>query len=159
MKKTTIAVGLLGAASLIGVAVAQTITVPTRPNVGATDLIQIQPGGAPSGTNVYVLPKQITAQYGYYKSSPATGFTYTFGANVTKAIFVMTTTFSTGSVTLTATPNDGQEDCFFTTNIITTLTVAANTGQSIVNNAAAATAAGHQCYLYSLSNATWNRSE
>jgi hypothetical protein len=47
----------------------------------------------------------------------------------------------------------------FSTQIVSTLTVGANTGQSINNNATAFTALGHLCYLYSLSNATWDRIE
>ena len=159
MRKTTFVVGLLGAASLIGVAIAQTISVPTVTNIGSTDLIQVLPGGNPRAGNQYANPKQITAQYGYYKSSPATGFTYTFAANVTKAVFTPSTTLSTGSITLTAAPNDGQQDCFWSKNIVTTLTVSANTGQSINDAVTTVGAAGHACYVYSQSDATWGRSE
>jgi hypothetical protein len=159
MRKTTFVVGLLGAASLIGVAIAQTISVPTVTNIGSTDLIQVLPGGNPRVGNQYANPKQITAQYGYYKSSPATGFTYTFAANVTKAVFTPSTTLSTGSITLTAAPNDGQQDCFWSKNIVTTLTVSANTGQSINDAVTTVGAAGHACYVYSQSDATWGRSE
>ncbi len=145
---------------LLGWAVyGQTISIPTVTNVGPTDIIAINPNGAPRSTNIYATPPQLAAQLGYYKSAPATGFTYTFGANVVEALFRPSTTLSTGSITMAANPNDGQPACFWSKNIVTTLTVAANTGQSINDAVTTVGAAGHACYVYSLSNATWDRSE
>ena len=85
-------------------------------------------------------------------------FTFTFGNSQTFAAFAPSTTLATGVVTLAPNPSDGARECVFSTQIISTLTLNANTGQSIVNAATALTANGSACYIYSLSNATWNRS-
>jgi hypothetical protein len=159
MKRTlAFAAALLGSASLAVIAWAQA-TPPISSQIFTDDLIQDIPHGAAAAGNRYIYPKQITTQYGYYKSAPATGFTYTFAANVSKAAFRPSTTLATGTITMPASPNDGQQVCMFSTQIVSTLTVSANTGQSINNNATAFTALGHLCYLYSLSNATWDRTE
>lgn len=159
MKKTWIAAAL-GLLALGGIVVAQTVTVPTVTNTHqATDLIQIVPNGAPQAGNVYATPGQITNVYGYYKSIPTSVLAYTFGPNVTFAAFAPAGTLATASITLAANPSDGARNCFFTTQILSSTTVNANSGQSINNAVSAASVAANTsvCYLYSASNATWDR--
>ncbi len=165
MKKRNILIGAVLAFGLVTAAIAQTITVPQVPPGGihpTTDLIQVLPAGRPSAQSVYATPSQITGTFGYYKSaasSPATGFTYTWGQNVTYASFTPSGTLAAGYFTLAAAPSDGQRNCAFTTGTITAAYVAANTGQS-VNAALSATSISANtgfCYIYSAANATWDR--
>ncbi len=158
MRKLPLIAAGLGIASLAGIAIAQ-VTAPQVTTLNADDLIKIVQHGAASVGDKYALPALVTSVRGYYKSIPATGFTYTFGANVNRAIFVPTTTLATGAVTMPASPSDGSEVCMNSKQIITTLTVSANTGQSINDAVTTLAAAGHACYVYSLSNATWDRAE
>ena len=164
LKKILIASGV-GFLALTGIALSQSPTLPYVTTGGVhptTDAIQIVPNGQPSAQSQFVHPSQITGTYGYYKSaasSPATGFTYTFGANVTYASFTPSGTLAAGYFTLAAAPSDGQRNCIFTTQTITAAYVAANTGQSI-NAALAGTALSANtgiCYLYGASNLTWDR--
>lgn len=155
-----------GAAAIVAMALglgvaawAQSYPPPQVTNIGPTDLIQIIVGGRGSAQNVYATGALVTAQKGYYKSIPLTGFTYTFGNAATSlAVFNPAGTLSTGAITLAASPNDGEDACFFSTGAVSTLTLAANTGQSINNAVTAATANVRYCYLYSASNSTWDRS-
>ncbi len=158
-RKTTIFAGLVGVLSLGAVAIAQTISVPTVSSVGTADLLQIIPAGNPRMGNVYVTPALLNSVTGYYKSAPSTGFTFTFGNTQTIAMFRDSTTLSTGSITMPPGPSDGTVACAYSKNIITTLTWAANTGQTLNDAVTTLGAAGHACYVYSLSNATWDRAE
>lgn len=158
MKKliSLLAVGFL---AISGIAViAQTVAVPQVQTISPTaDRIQIIPRGAPSAQSVYASPAQITATKGYYKSSPLTNFTFTFAANQAIAAFTPAGTLSTATVTLAAIPSDGTEECIFSTQTLTSLTINANAGQSIANAVTTLTANGKVCYLYGQSTATWNR--
>jgi hypothetical protein len=72
--------------------------------------------------------------------------------------FNLTTTLSAVTIVLAAAPSDGARECIFSGGYgVTTVVVAANTGQSI-NNAVTSFAANvGACYLYSASNLTWDR--
>lgn len=151
----TVAV-VLGAAALaqIGVTPPQVQTVsPTA------DRIQVVPNGAPQAQSQYASPAQITAVHGYYKSVPLTGFTYTFSNAVGYAAFNPAGTLAALYIVLAPSPSDGTRACIFSSQTITALYVAANTGQSI-NNAISGTSLSANtgaCYLYSASNLTWDR--
>ncbi len=158
MKKTWIwaAAGLLG---LCAIAIAQPVTVPQVSVITPTDLFQDVVNGQPSAQNQYATAAQITAQSGYYKSIPTTGFTFTFGNSQTNAAFRPAGTLAAGYITTAPNPSDGAKECIFTTQTITGTYWAANTGQSI-NNAlsnTSITANTGACFLYSASNATWDR--
>jgi hypothetical protein len=62
------------------------------------------------------------------------------------------------TIVLAAAPSDGARECVFSADIVTTLVVSANTGQSINNAATSLAANASACYIYSLSNLTWDRS-
>lgn len=121
----------------------------------STDLIQVYRSGTAAIT--YASPAQITSQSGYYKSAPATGFTFTFGNSQTSAALRPSGTLSTGTVTLAPSPSDGARECIFSTQTITTLTVNASAGQTIDDAVTTLAANTEACYLYSLSNTTWDR--
>jgi hypothetical protein len=62
------------------------------------------------------------------------------------------------TVVLAAAPSDGARECIFTSGAaITTLVVAANTGQTINNAVTSLSANTGACYLFSRSNLTWDR--
>lgn len=157
-RRILIALGLLGFGAAVAV-MAQPIVIPFVSTINPSDAIQIIPRGQPSAQNQYSSPALITNQYGYYKSIPITAFTYTFGPAVTYAQFAPAGTLAAGYVTLAANPSDGARNCVFTTAQITGTYVAANTGQSIngaLSNTSITANTGF-CYLYSASNATWDR--
>lgn len=160
-KKFRIGLIAAGILAIAGLAYAQVTTLPQVSKLSPTvDLIQVIPNGQPNAGNKYAPITMATNTVGYYKAPVANvaGFTYTFGTNVTFAMFNPAGTIATGSITLAANPSDGSRNCFFTLNIITTLTLSANTGQTLNNAATATTANGTQCYVYSASNSTWDRS-
>ncbi len=163
MKKTWIwaAAGMLGLGALAAmqIAIAQPVIPPTVQIINPNDLFQDVVNGTPQAGNFYATAAQITSQSGYYKSAPATGFTFTFGNSQTYAAFRPAGTLAAGYITLAPGPSDGARECVFTTQTITGTYVAANTGQSI-NNALSNTSISANtgfCYLYSASNATWDR--
>ncbi len=148
------------AAALFGfgaAALAQSPAIPKVSIINPSDLMAIVPNGSPSARTYFANPNQITSQSGYQKLSPVTGFTYTF--NNTDSVIVLTNsgTVSAGTITFAAAPSDGSQECLFAQNTITTLHLTANTGQTGNNLVTTLGAASKVCYLYSLSNATWDR--
>lgn len=157
MKKTFILAAAVVVA-LAGLAIAQTVPQVQTLNPTA-DRVQIIPRGAPSAGNVYASPAQITAAMGYYKSVPASLFTFTFGNAQRVAAFDPSGTLDYGYVTLAPAPSDGTEQCVFSTAAITTLYLSASAGQTLADAVTTLAANGRNCYLYGTSNATWNRSQ
>lgn len=95
----------------------------------------------------------------YAKLVPSAGFSATFGNFQRILALAPSGTLTYGYTTLAPNPVDGAENCTFSTQTITELTVSANAGQSI-NNAVTTLAANAQaCFLYSQSNKTWDRSK
>jgi hypothetical protein len=86
---------------------------------------------------------------------PTTGFSYTFAAGVQTLILNPAATLATGTVTMPAAPADGMVITFSSTKQITSLTVAANSGQTI-NNAITLLAAGQSAsYIYHAASTAW----
>ena len=92
-------------------------------------------------------------QYDYQVST--TGFSYTFAAGTTVLVMNPAGTLATGTITMPAAPADGMTISFSSTQTITALTVAGNTGQSIVGNPTTLNAGGAVTLVYRLSNTTW----
>lgn len=159
--KTLIAAGV-GLLAFLGVAISQTVTAPQVTVINPTDLMQIIPFGQPKAGAVYSTPSLVTAQHGYQKATPVsyTGVAaaYTFAANQGYLLLTPATTIANLSIMLAAAPSDGARECVFTTNTITALGVAANTGQSINNAVTTLAANTSACYLYSAANLAWDRS-
>jgi len=86
-----------------------------------------------------------------------TGFSYTFASGTTTLIIQPAGTLATGTIIMPAAPADGMVIAFSSTQIITALTVSANSGQSIVNNVTTLLAGGGAKYIYRLTNTTWYR--
>jgi len=90
----------------------------------------------------------------YDYQTPTTGFTYTFNA-YNALVMNPAGTLATGTITMPAAPVDGMTITFSSTKIITTLTVSANTGQTI-NNAVTTLAAGQSAsYVYRAASTAW----
>jgi hypothetical protein len=147
----------LGAGFTFSAALAQVTPIPNVSIINPTDLIQVVPKGVPSAQSQYATPAQLSSQSGYVKVSPVTGFSYTFGNSQSYLVITSSTTLAQGTVTLASAPSDGARECIYTQNIVTAFAVVAPTGESINNAVTATTAAANFCYLYSLSNATWDR--
>jgi len=91
----------------------------------------------------------------YDYQTPSTGFSYTLTAPVT--LFNPSGTLATGTVIMPASPTDGMQVRVASTQIITALTMSANTGQTLLNGLSAFTAGGFALYMYKSSNTTWYR--
>lgn len=98
---------------------------------------------------------------GYSYQTPTTGFSITIGNNIQTLILDPAGALLTGTITMPPTPGDGQVVRITCTQNITTLTVAANAGQSIKNAPTGFTTSltGDQGYefIYRLANTTWFR--
>ena len=107
------------------------------------------------------MPTKIDGNNGVLQSydfqALTTGFSYTFASGTTTLIINPAGTLATGTITMPATPADGMVITFNSTQIITTLTVNANTGQSIVSAVTTLAAGGGAKYIYRLANTTWYR--
>jgi len=156
---------LIGFLLLVGLAVFGAIA-PVRQAVSqagwqalltmiSTDKIEVNRFG--SAIRNYATPPMITSQSGYAKYTPITGFSYTFGNYQSWMALNPSGTVSAGTVVLGPSPSDGARECVFTTNTVTSLTLNANTNQSINNAVTTLLADTGACYLYSLSNKTWDR--
>ena len=84
-----------------------------------------------------------------------TGFTYTFAAGTQTLIAVPAGTLATGTVTMPASPADGMVINIESTQQITALTVAANTGQTMVGGTVTLRQNQPLSWVYRLSNTTW----
>lgn len=79
---------------------------------------------------------------GYSRQVPTTGFSITIGANIDGLILEPAGALAGGTVTLPASPNDGQICSVSTTQSITTLTISPNAGQTMANAFSATLSAG-----------------
>lgn len=102
-----------------------------------------------SGTN------GVLRSYDY--QAPATGFSYTFGSGTQVLLMNPAGTLLTGTITMPANPSDGMTITFSSSQAITTLTVSANTGQSILNPLTTLALGGSASYMYRLASTTWHK--
>ena len=86
-----------------------------------------------------------------------TGFSYTFATGITTLIAAPAGTLAAGTITMPGSPADGMVITITTTEEITALTIAGNSGQSIVNAVTTLTAGSGANYIYRLTNTTWYR--
>ena len=84
-----------------------------------------------------------------------TGFSYTFAAGTQTLIANPAGTLATGTITMPAAPVDGMVITIESTQQITALTVAANTGQTLVNGTLTLRPNQPVSYMYRLANTTW----
>ena len=93
----------------------------------------------------------------YDYQTPTTGFSYTFASGVQTLVMNPAGTLATGTITMPATPADGMTIRFSSSQIITALTVSANSGQSIVSAVTSLVLGGSAQYIYRATNTTWYR--
>lgn len=84
---------------------------------------------------------------------PLTGFSITPVAS--KTLLNPAGTLATGTITMPASPDDGTVVGVSTTQTVTSLTVSANTGQSINNAVTTLTAGSTVSYIYRATDKTW----
>ena len=132
--------------------------VPVVPTVGTTDLFNDVVGGVGTVPSKYATAAQIAGVPGYIKLIPLTGFTQAFGNSTMTLILNPAGTLAAGTITLSALPSDGQVNCVFSSQIITSLTINVVTGQTINNGVTTFGANGKVCYTYSQNTGAWDRS-
>lgn len=84
-----------------------------------------------------------------------TGFTYTFAAGTQTLVANPAGTLASGTVTMPASPADGMVITVVSTQQVTAVTVAANTGQTMVGGASQLIPNQPLSFVYRLSNTTW----
>ena len=108
------------------------------------------------------MPTKIDGNFGVLQSYGfqvlTTGFSYTFASGTTTLIAVPAGTLATGTITMPGSPADGMVITITTTQQITALTIAGNTGQSIGGTQVSLMAANSaMSFVYRQSNTTWYR--
>lgn len=98
-----------------------------------------------------------TADQSYSLQAPTTGFTITIDDNVKTLALNPSGTLATGTITMPANPIDGQEVRVTSSQIVTTLTVLANAGQTISGAPTTITDTAGFAYIYNLSGTNWYR--
>lgn len=105
-----------------------------------------------------IITKFGIADQSYSRQTPITGFSITIAAGVQTLILSPAATLLSGTITLPAAPVDGQIIYICSSTQITTLTISANSGQSLGNAFSGTLIAGTGIsYIYVLSNTTWYR--
>lgn len=101
------------------------------------------------------------ASGGYFRIVPTAGNSYTIPNNVTNYVMVPAGTLATLTLTMPATPQDGQIVRITSSKTITALTLSANAGQTILNAPTAITLSTTGSYnvalIYVTADATWYR--
>lgn len=103
-----------------------------------------------------ILLSQARDSSGYTDITQGATNVLTVGNNVSVLAFHGATA-GTATITTAASPSDGQRLSIFSTAGITTLTLTANTGQTIDNTTTVLAANGSVTYIYQLSTKTWFR--
>ena len=88
---------------------------------------------------------------------PVTGFTLTIGNAVSTQILNPAGTLATGTVTMCATPADGQCVYVCSSQAITALTVSPNSGQTLINAPSTLALGSGFGYIYDTASTTWFR--
>lgn len=89
--------------------------------------------------------------------SPLTAFTYNVPDGVTALVLTPAGTIATGTIKLPPNPTDNTPFRCATSQTVTSLTVSANTGQTLVGAPTTITAIAPFEVFYNLTNATWYR--
>ncbi len=106
-------------------------------------------------TSSNIINKKGTADQSYSLQVPSTGFSITISGDVKTLELNPAGTLATGTITMPASPIDGQEIRVSSTQTITALTVSPNSGQTISNAPTTLTAGTGFAYTYNLSGTKW----
>jgi hypothetical protein len=104
----------------------------------------------------FINKKSIVDQ-SYSLQVPVTGFSITIANNITTLLINPAGTLATGTITMPATPIDGQIVQVGSSQIVSSLTVSANAGQTLLGAPTSITPSGGFRYIYNLSGTTWYR--
>lgn len=96
-----------------------------------------------------------TADQAQQYEQPMTGFAITINDGVKTLLLDPAGTLATGTITMPASPVNGQEVRFSSTQIVTALTLSPNTGQSMATTPSAIAAGQGFGFIYRLANTTW----
>lgn len=88
---------------------------------------------------------------------PLTGFTITIGNTDNILIIEPAGTLATGTIIMPASPTNGQVVRISSTQVVTALTVSANTGQTIKDAVTTIAANGFASWVYRSTDTTWYR--
>lgn len=102
-----------------------------------------------------VITALAVADSGYNYQVPSTGFTITMANGNYHLIVDPAGTLATGTITMCAAPVDGQVVDIKISQIITALTVAGNSGQSVKGNPTSAAVGSSFTGIYRATNTTW----
>jgi hypothetical protein len=120
-----------------------TVQVPDYDALLCQGWTTVQPGAQPTGT---------------YNNTPVTGFSITIPNGTPGLVLTPGGTLATGAVILPAIAVDGFVQRITTSAAITTLTVTANTGQTLaVAYSTTLAAAATIAFQYAVATATWTR--
>jgi hypothetical protein len=108
-------------------------------------------------TNSNFINHQGTADQSKVVTIPTTGQSITFSNNVKTIILNPATTLAALTIVMPAAPIDGQEVRFSCSQIVSTLTVSPNAGQSLLNAPVAFVAGQGFSFIYNVSTTTWYR--
>ena len=93
----------------------------------------------------------------YTLSVPTVGFNITVPNNVNAYVINPAGTLASGTFVMPAAPYDGQKVKFSTSQTVTTLTVSANSGQTLIGAPSTITSIAPFTYLYTAASKTWYR--
>lgn len=92
---------------------------------------------------------------GYQRITPATGFSQTISNNVAMLILKPAAALATGTITMPATPLDGQRVTIATSQTITALTLSPNAGQTINGTTTTLPANTSVAFVYIATDTAW----
>lgn len=137
------------------------LQIPADPPVPG--YVPFQPSDTPlRGYTPYLPPdpvpdQQVRLRVRYSYQVPLTGFSITVPDGITNLILDPAGALATGTITMPANPLDGQICGVASSQVVTTLTMSANTGQTLDGGLATFAANGFARYQYVQSVATWFR--
>ncbi len=152
---------LAGIAAIFAVSAADAQSIDTVLN--QNDLVQVIPHGAGSAQSVFAYPGAISGVDQYSYQIPLTAFTITVPNSVAVLYLNPAGTLATGTLTMMASPSDGQRFCVEDSQTQTAITISANTGQTLTAGTyglatpTALTANTRYCWLYFGAQAAWVR--
>lgn len=109
------------------------------------------------GTSLDLINLKGTADQSYSLQTPTTGFSITIGSGVKTLILNPAGTLANGTITMPASPINGQEVRVCSSQIVTSLTVSANAGQTITGAPTTIGVGGGFAYIYNSSGTNWYR--
>ncbi len=109
------------------------------------------------GYQTQTTQKGAEANDAYSYQTPSTGFSITIDLSVSYLILNPSGTLSTGTITMPYAPVNGQKAFISSSQIITTLTVSPNSGQTLKNAITTLAAGGTAGWMYRAGDTTWYR--